>query len=86
MNSKVAVTRITALWALTETAFGGLLRFFHVPLKRIFIGGFAIIFIIVKSIVIRYTLVAAYLSVLLQEIFGRSCSLTKGIFKYLYLF
>ena len=43
MNRKVAVTRITEIWALVETTFGGLLHFIHVPLKGIFIGGLAII-------------------------------------------
>jgi hypothetical protein len=45
VNRTVAQTRITAMWAFTETTFGGLLHALHIPFKGIFIGGAAIIFI-----------------------------------------
>lgn len=44
-NKSIAVKRITALWALSETTFGGILHALHIPLTGIFIGGAAIIFI-----------------------------------------
>ena len=45
VESSAAVKRITAIWALTETTFGGILHALHIPLAGIFIGGSAIIFI-----------------------------------------
>ncbi len=44
-NKSIAVKRITALWALSETTLGGVLHALHIPLTGIFIGGAAIIFI-----------------------------------------
>ncbi len=44
-NKSIAVKRVTALWALSETTFGGILHALHIPLTGIFIGGTAIIFI-----------------------------------------
>jgi hypothetical protein len=41
----VAVKRITALWALSETTLGGILHALHIPITGIFVGGIAIIFI-----------------------------------------
>ena len=41
----ITVKRITALWALSETTFGGILHALHIPLTGVFIGGSAIIFI-----------------------------------------
>ena len=45
INSSVTVKRITAIWALSETTFGGLLHAFHIPFTGIIIGGAAVIFI-----------------------------------------
>jgi hypothetical protein len=45
VNSFVTVKRITAIWALSETTFGGLLHALHMPFTGIFIGGAAVIFI-----------------------------------------
>lgn len=43
--SSITVKRITAVWALSETTFGGLLHALHIPLTGIFVGGAAVIFI-----------------------------------------
>ena len=69
VNSKVAVSRITALWAFTETAFGGLLHSFHVPLKGIFIGGFAIIFITLIAFISeqKYSIIKSTIIVLIVK-------------------
>ncbi len=45
INSSVTAKRITAIWALSETTFGGLLHALHIPLTGIFVGGAAVIFI-----------------------------------------
>jgi hypothetical protein len=39
------VQRLTALWALSEAAFGGVLHAFQVPFTGLFINASAIIFI-----------------------------------------
>jgi hypothetical protein len=44
-SRSIAVKRIVALWALSETTFGGILHALHIPLTGIFIGGAAVIFI-----------------------------------------
>jgi hypothetical protein len=44
-NALQPVERITAIWALSEAAFGGLLHALHIPLTGLFIGGFAVLFI-----------------------------------------
>lgn len=40
-----AAERITALWALSEAALGGILHAFRIPFTGLFIGGSAVIFI-----------------------------------------
>lgn len=45
INSFSAVNRITALWAFSEAAFGGVLHAFRIPFSGLFICGAAIIFI-----------------------------------------
>lgn len=42
---KLNLKRITALWAFSEAAFGGILHALKVPLTGLFIGGAAVIFI-----------------------------------------
>lgn len=44
-TKSIAVSRITVLWALSETALGGFLHALHIPLTGIIVGGAAIIFI-----------------------------------------
>ena len=39
------ITRITALWAFSEAAFGGILHALRIPFTGLFIGGAAVIFI-----------------------------------------
>lgn len=45
VNKSIAVKRITALWALSETTLGGILHALHIPITGIFVGGAAIVFI-----------------------------------------
>lgn len=45
VSSSITVKRITAVWALSETTFGGLLHALHIPFTGIFIGGAAVVFI-----------------------------------------
>jgi hypothetical protein len=44
-SDQVAVWKITALWAFSEAALGGILHAFKVPMRGIFIGGSAAILI-----------------------------------------
>lgn len=44
-TKSIAVSRLTALWALSEAALGGLLHALHLPLTGIIVGSAAIIFI-----------------------------------------
>lgn len=46
VNHSLAVSRLTALWALTEAGLGGVLHAFRTPFTGIFIGGIAIILIV----------------------------------------
>ena len=41
----VAVGRVTALWAFSEAAFGGILHALKIPFTGLFIGGAAVVFI-----------------------------------------
>lgn len=45
MDSELSVLRITALWAFSESAFGGILHALSVPLRGIFISSAAVLFI-----------------------------------------
>ncbi len=45
INNLSAVNRITALWAFSEAAFGGVLHAFRIPFSGLFICGAAVIFI-----------------------------------------
>jgi len=45
IDKSLTVKRITALWAFSEAALGGILHAFKVPFTGLFIGGFAVIFI-----------------------------------------
>jgi len=45
INNFSAVNRVTALWAFSEAALGGLLHAFRIPFSGLFICGAAIIFI-----------------------------------------
>jgi len=62
-SDQVAVWKITALWAFSEAALGGILHAFKVPMRGIFIGGSAAILIPLiayfsdrKGIVLKSTL------------------------------
>jgi len=44
-SDQVAVWKLTALWAFSEAALGGILHAFKVPMRGIFIGGSAAILI-----------------------------------------
>lgn len=58
-NNTAFITRLTALWALSESGLGGLMFAFKIPLTGIFLGGFAVIII---------TLIAKYSSSKWQSI------------------
>ncbi len=45
IDKSLTIKRITALWAFSEAALGGILHAFKVPFTGLFIGGFAVIFI-----------------------------------------
>lgn len=53
INSKIAVERLTALWALNECALGGLMHAFKLPFTGILVGGISVLLI---------TLIAFYTS------------------------
>lgn len=44
-NYSDTITRITALWAFSEAAFGGILHALKIPFAGLFVGGAAVIFI-----------------------------------------
>jgi len=44
-NVKIAVGRVTALWAFSEAALGGILHALKIPFTGLFIGGAAVVFI-----------------------------------------
>lgn len=45
LNHEIAVQRLTALWALSEAALGGVLHALKVPFTGLFVGSSAVIFI-----------------------------------------
>ncbi|MBX3252953.1 MAG: hypothetical protein KF862_02340 [Chitinophagaceae bacterium] len=51
-NRSAFITRLTALWALSESGLGGLMFAFKIPLTGIFLGGFAVIII---TLIARYS-------------------------------
>lgn len=42
---RLSVIRITALWAFSESAFGGILHALTIPLRGLFIASAAVLFI-----------------------------------------
>ena len=46
VNRSLAVSRLTALWALTEAGLGGVLHAFRTPFTGIFVGGIAVVLIV----------------------------------------
>ena len=46
VNRSLAVSRLTALWALTEAGLGGVLHAFRTPFTGIFVGGLAVVLIV----------------------------------------
>lgn len=44
-NIKISVLKLTALWAFSESAFGGILHALSIPFRGIFINGAAVLFI-----------------------------------------
>ncbi len=42
-NSSIVITRLTALWALSECALGGIMHAMKIPFTGIFVGGLAVI-------------------------------------------
>jgi hypothetical protein len=47
MSERTALTRLTALWALNEAALGGLMHLFRSPFTGIFVGGSAVLLIVI---------------------------------------
>lgn len=45
LDDRIKVQRLTALWALSEAAFGGVLHAFQVPFTGLFINGASVVFI-----------------------------------------
>lgn len=44
-NNRHAITRLTALWALSESGLGGMMHALKIPFTGFFLGGFAIVII-----------------------------------------
>lgn len=44
-ENKISILKITALWAFSESAFGGILHAISIPFRGIFINGAAVLFI-----------------------------------------
>ena len=44
-NNNKTITKLIALWALSESGLGGLMFALHIPLTGIFVGGFAVVLI-----------------------------------------
>ena len=64
INETAAIWKITALWAFSEAALGGILHAFRVPFRGVFIGGAATILISLiayfskeKGIILRSTII-----------------------------
>lgn len=64
VNETAAIWKITALWAFSEAALGGVLHAFRVPFRGVFIGGAAAILISLiaffskeKGIILRSTII-----------------------------
>lgn len=53
----LVITRLTALWALSESALGGIMHALHIPFTGIFVGGMAIICI-------------SFIAIYAQSVFG----------------
>ena len=49
IDSKLAVERLTVLWALTESGLGGMMHAFRLPFTGLLVGGVAIILIIMLA-------------------------------------
>ncbi|NNE25959.1 MAG: hypothetical protein HKN09_03885 [Saprospiraceae bacterium] len=62
-SKKLAIQRLTALWALTESGLGGLLHAFNSPFTGLFVGSIAIILI-----ALIYTLSGKQWSVVLKAL------------------
>ena len=45
INDQISVVKITALWAFSESAFGGILHALTIPFRGIFINSAAVLFI-----------------------------------------
>lgn len=52
MSNSNAITKLIILWAFSESALGGLLHAFRIPLTGLFVGGSAVIFI---SLIAHYS-------------------------------
>jgi len=49
MQQKDKVRQLTILWALSESALGGLMHALKVPFTGFFVGGFAVLLLILIS-------------------------------------
>lgn len=69
VGGSVTAKRVTAVWALSETTFGGLLHALHIPLTGIFIGGAAVIFITLLAYFSeqKYSIIKATIIVLILK-------------------
>jgi hypothetical protein len=96
LNSQKIFTRnITALWALSEVAFGGLLHALKIPFTGLFIGGTAIIFITLiffysenKAEIIKATFIVVIIKAMISPhvpIFAHFAVLIQGFLGYLIL-
>jgi hypothetical protein len=45
LDERLSVLRVTALWAFSESAFGGILHAFKIPMRGLFIASAAVLFI-----------------------------------------
>lgn len=83
----LSVLRITALWAFSESAFGGILHALTVPLRGIFINAAAVLFISLIALfsksskeILKSTLIVILIKALVSPHFPHRllCSINSG--------
>ncbi len=73
LNTKISVLKITALWAFSESAFGGILHALSIPFRGVFISSAAVLFISLIAIfsknkkdILRSTLIVLLIKALIS--------------------
>lgn len=89
----IAVSRITALWAFSEAAFGGILHALKIPFTGLFIGGSAVIYLTLiahstdkKSTLLKSTLIVILIKAMVSPhtpLNAYFAVFLQGLFAYL---